>query len=365
MTEVYLVCAPETETELFRFLQGRAESPLSPQGALQCRALVECFRERRPDRVYASCQGSAWTAAEAIAALQGGEVEQVEALNELDLGAWDGCAAGNLAFDDAEMYRRFRDDLFRWGAAGAEDVEDAATRIETWVRQAVLGADGEAIVVVSHRYILRLLMTRLFGPEVSGEAAGQTTLWRLFGNGSVTRVAADGDTFFIVAENETDHVRAQRALEDFPEHREPDFDSTLYYQWLRAVEYGDLFADAVESVWEEAGQTGPFRRFDLIDDASRYETIVGYAEQIPAGFLQYGMRDGTIQILLSHPGARGVGIGPQLVGKAVMDARARGWDRLTITLPEQNPYRRFFENLGFESLGETKGGEAQYVKMIM
>jgi GNAT superfamily N-acetyltransferase len=138
----------------------------------------------------------------------------------------------------------------------------------------------------------------------------------------------------------------------------------MYFHPLPWLEYGEAMAEAVECVWQEAGEDRQFDKNILLEDAAVLPTIIGFVEYEPAGFLQFGMEPGRIALLCTHPGCRQAGLGAQLIGQAVIAARANGADRLYIALPEKNPYRQFFRDNGFTSAGQTQGGREIFEKHI-
>ena len=130
------------------------------------------------------------------------------------------------------------------------------------------------------------------------------------------------------------------------------------------MEYGAGMADAVECVWEEAGEDRPFDKDILLLDASFRTTIVGFLRYEPAGYLQLGMQPGRISLICAHPGCRRAGLGTQLIGQAIMLARASGCPSLSVSLSLSNPHREFFIANGFTPEGEQQEGREILVKDI-
>ena len=207
--------------------QGHLDSPLDPLGEEEARALAgRIVREYSgPLLVTSSPLERARATARILAdALEGDgrpvEVQLEPGLMEIGQGAWEGLTHAELARDDAARYAAWAESGGLQQPPGAEAVPDAASRAEGAVRRLLAdqeAAPGEALCLVSHGGILRLLAGRLVGlPD--------TEAWQLdVDNASLSvleRVERDGP-WRIKRWNDTAHLAEGRAADDRQREGEP------------------------------------------------------------------------------------------------------------------------------------------------
>ncbi len=181
---------------------------------------------------------------------------------------------------------------------------------------------------------------------------------------SVSVLAWDGESCHILLQDDTSHLGTKDDLAKEKVHARPDFDSNLCFFHLRYVEYGEMMADSLESVWDELSDPRPFNRDILLDDAGRLQTVVGHVEQTPAAFLQYGVTPGWVSLLCVAPACRNAGLGTQLLGQAILHTRSMGGDTLYIPISKKNQYRAFFLHRGFSAVDELDDGRELLAKDI-
>lgn len=353
MTNLYLIRAAEGEGALYRVAQGWLDTDLTPQGRRQAETLRERMTALPVDAVYTSDLYRARATAAPLCRAAGLTAHVREDLRELCLGAWEGKSWGNIAYEESRQLDQFHTAPHRWYAEGAEEPEHAAARLGAALREIAGRHEGGNVAVISHGYVIRLLLAELEGTPP--ERAHDKPVGR---NGSIAHIRAEGGALRLVSRDGTDHLPAE------PPKTAPDFDADMYLHRLRWVEYGPIMADAVSCVWEESGEDRPFDRERLLSDAAMFPTTVGYVEHDPAAFLQVGMDPSWITLICVHPGCRRAGLGAQLLGQAVLTARAKGEDYLYIALPPENPYRAFFLHHGFVPADETPEGREILEKSI-
>jgi broad specificity phosphatase PhoE len=142
---------------------GRRDEPLTETGRRQVEAAVHSLAGLALKGVYASPLARARIPAEALAARLDVPLSVNAALTEMDVGETE-----NLPF--AEMRRRFPDFLERWRGEGAftvrmpggESLEDVWQRLDAVV-STIERAGHDEIAVVSHNFVIRLLMCRWLG----------------------------------------------------------------------------------------------------------------------------------------------------------------------------------------------------------
>jgi broad specificity phosphatase PhoE len=156
---IYLVRHGETEWNVLRRMQGRQESPLTPRGERQARAmaglladLVACEAEGEW-RLVSSPLGRARQTAQAIGARLGLPVEIDERLAEIAFGDWEGLVRDDVAPQHPELFAS-REWLV--SPPGGETFEDVAGRVRSWLADQP-PEPGRRVIAVSHGVTGRIL----------------------------------------------------------------------------------------------------------------------------------------------------------------------------------------------------------------
>ena len=147
---------------------GREDAPLTELGLRQTSAAVERLAAEPPDRILTSPLTRAAAIARGLAERTGAPLEVREELTEMDVGETEG-----LPF--AEMRARFPEFIEAWRAPdpadvvmpGGESLAQVAARLEPLVGELHAFPDRSRVVVVSHNFVLRLLICRLLGLEIA------------------------------------------------------------------------------------------------------------------------------------------------------------------------------------------------------
>ena len=147
---------------------GRADPALTDRGLRQTAAAVEQLAGEPVDRILTSPLTRAATIARGLAERTGAPLSVREELTEMDVGETE-----HLPF--REMGERFPGFIEAWRAPdpsdvvmpGGESLAQVAARLEPLVAELLTLPDDIAAVVVSHNFVLRLLICRLLGLEIA------------------------------------------------------------------------------------------------------------------------------------------------------------------------------------------------------
>ncbi len=180
---------------------GRADAPLTERGLRQTAAAVERLAAAPVDRILTSPLTRAAAIARGLAERTGAPLDVREALIEMDVGETEG-----LPF--AEMRARFPAFLDAWRAPdpadalmpGGESLAQVAARLEPLAAELHAFPDDSAVTVVSHNFVIRLLICRLLGLEVAA--------FRAFGLGlaSVSTLSLRGGQASLRSLNDRCHL---------------------------------------------------------------------------------------------------------------------------------------------------------------
>lgn len=137
--------------------QGQGDAPLSGRGRDQARALARELVGEAPTRLLASDLARARETAEIVGQELGLAVELDPRLRELDVGAWSGLTAWEVARRWPLELARFRAGDLDLRAGGAESRRELRTRslaaLESWAQRS-----AGCMAVVTHAGLLRTLL---------------------------------------------------------------------------------------------------------------------------------------------------------------------------------------------------------------
>ncbi len=199
----------ETTWNLAGRYQGRMESALSGLGMQQAMALGHVFFERLrdgetvPARVVSSpmlrCTATATLPAQRL----GLTLETDARLIEIAHGTWDGRYREEIAANDPERFRAWREDPAHVAFDGGESLRGVLARWQSFARD--LAARDEDTLVVTHDAVVRCALLDLQGLPL--EDFWKTTVE----NAAYAVVERDGTGLRLVGECVTAHLAGVRA----------------------------------------------------------------------------------------------------------------------------------------------------------
>jgi broad specificity phosphatase PhoE len=122
----------------------------------------------QPNALFSSPLGRALATAKAIADTTGLEIRTLDTLREVCLGNWEGRTYHQIRHEDADNYRRWRDDPGSACPEG-ESHNDVLRRMQEAFDAIASSANGQSMraVVVSHGTAIRLGATALLGAPIA------------------------------------------------------------------------------------------------------------------------------------------------------------------------------------------------------
>jgi broad specificity phosphatase PhoE len=199
----------ETTWNLAGRYQGRMESALSGLGVRQGIALAAYFAHRLqagepvPERIVSSpllrCAATAAFTAQRL----GVSVETDERLIEIAHGTWDGRYRDELARNDPERMRRWREDPARAAFDGGETLAAVLDRWRSFARD--LARERRDTLVVTHDAVVRSALVDLQGRSLDDFWAMRVE------NAGFATVETDGERLRLIDACETQHLGALRA----------------------------------------------------------------------------------------------------------------------------------------------------------
>ncbi len=168
MITLYLVRHGETVYNLENRIQGHSDSPLTPLGVRQVKAVAGRLAGEKISAIYSSDLGRAVATAEAIAQPHGLAVMQTDLLREAYHGLVQGMTLAEFQSAYPEEFRLWRENSALHRPPGAETLEDVIKRCGVFldhVRER--HSDGEIIAAAVHGGSLRGVLCAALGQSVS------------------------------------------------------------------------------------------------------------------------------------------------------------------------------------------------------
>ena len=163
-TVVYLVRHAETEAGS-EVIVGRTDSDLSVTGIIQATKLCDAFAGRCITAVYTSPTGRAVKTTQVVIGSVMEDILEEPDLMELDYGAWENKSRSEVMLSD--LYQRWNDDPISNLPEKGEDPKEALKRIQRFLDKiSKTYKPGDAIIAVSHRTIIRLIVSKLIDGKI-------------------------------------------------------------------------------------------------------------------------------------------------------------------------------------------------------
>jgi len=209
MATIWLARHGETTWNLAGRYQGRLESALSGLGVRQGLALADYFFERLqrggsiPARIISSpllrCAATARFSAQRL----GVQLETDERLIEIAHGTWEGRYRDDLAREDPERYRSWREDPAHVAFDGGETLAEVLARWRAFASDAV--RETRDTLVVTHDAVVRCALLDLEGRPLDD-------FWKTHvENAAFAVVSSDGERLELREECYAEHLRELRA----------------------------------------------------------------------------------------------------------------------------------------------------------
>ena len=180
--KLFVVRHGETAWSRERRFTGAHDIPLAAAGVAQAEAIAHALAGEQLAAVYASPLDRTRTTADIIAKPHRLSVQIDSDLREMAFGRWEGRIREDVAREEPELWRTWREAPPALTAHGGETVSDVAARVDAFVARVGERHGGQSVVVVTHAVVIRLLVLGALGlgPErlwsVDASPAGITEL---------------------------------------------------------------------------------------------------------------------------------------------------------------------------------------------
>jgi broad specificity phosphatase PhoE len=169
---VYLIRHGETAWNREEVFRGRADIPLSPRGQQQAGLLAESLARQPIRTVCSSPLVRASETAKAVADRLGLPVVIDHRLVDMNFGEWEGKSLGEVQAEWPELHRTWTHEPAQFRAPGGESLADVLHRAWPVLEEMTAKHGDDAIALVSHRVVCKLLVCAALG-------VGEEGFWRL------------------------------------------------------------------------------------------------------------------------------------------------------------------------------------------
>ena len=322
MTKIYLIRHGEAEGNVFRRLQGRYDSMITPNGFRQIEALARRFEHIPVDAVYASDLTRTQLTSRAVWQPKHLPLHLEPRFREVGGGCWENLPFGWLEWSEPEKNDAFSHHPKSWHVEGSEPYEHYTGRFLTALDEVADAHEGQTVAIFSHGMVLRGSLQELFfGGDENAIAHCENT--------AVTCVTRENGKYTLEFLNDASHIT-------------PEISTLGRQMWWRGdgkKDFNMWFRDGTDAdrplleklnFQPEAGQK--IRISQLGGDAT--------------GAL--AVRENRLEFFGLLPEFRGLGLSAQLLGESVALARAGGYPVLTAgRLPEDPAAARLLQKYGF------------------
>lgn len=166
MTRIHFVRHGETDWNAAGKLQGRKNSELTALGREQADRLADRLLHYTFDRIISSSSKRAVQTAEILAKKLKLSVSQVDELQEINLGPWEGRLKIEIEREYPEDFNAFWQEPDRFALPGAETFGELQQRGIEAINRIVAEHQNSEILIVSHGAMIKSLLCRYAGRQL-------------------------------------------------------------------------------------------------------------------------------------------------------------------------------------------------------
>ena len=166
---IYLIRHGMAEGDEKRRYKGSLDVPLSQEGAGQVRRTAAFLKGSlgraglEPRALYCSRLKRAHLSADIIGQALGLKPQVKEPLRERDFGAWEGMTFDEIGHAYPDDFGAWAGDPLNFSPIGGESTLEVRDRVMPVVTEIGRGLDGDAVVVVAHGGVNRIVLAELMG----------------------------------------------------------------------------------------------------------------------------------------------------------------------------------------------------------
>ncbi|MBN1755937.1 histidine phosphatase family protein [bacterium] len=201
-TRLILVRHGETEWNRQGVFRGRTDLSLNENGFRQCQALAYELSTEGINAVYSGPLKRALQTAELLAEPHHIPVQIEEGLQNINLGEWQGLLKTEAAKKYPDQWQKWVEDTEHWQVQGAETLQDIRNRAIPAVHRITREHPDQVIALVTHRSVLKIIITTLLGLEKGG-------FWKVYLDNASYSILEyqEKNGFVLITLNRTCHLK--------------------------------------------------------------------------------------------------------------------------------------------------------------
>ena len=167
MTHIYLVRHGQTAWNKEEIFRGRSDVPLNETGLREAELAAEFFRGLEVRAIYSSPLLRASQTAGKIADVLSLRVEPLEGIIDMSFGVWEGRPLREVKASDGERYLQWQEEPHLLKLPGGESLDEVRERSMAALEAVIRRHSEEAVILVSHRVINKLILCAILGLDNS------------------------------------------------------------------------------------------------------------------------------------------------------------------------------------------------------
>jgi len=181
--------------------RGRAELALTPTGLAQADAVARRIAGQwKPAAVYTSTLQRCVATGAKIAAACGVTSSGLDGLTDIDYGTWQMRTHDEVKVEAPDAYRLWHEAPHLMRFPGGESLQDVVARSSDAVRLVLARHPGQAVVMVGHDSVNRIILMQLLDQPLSA-------YWKLAQDTcALNEIDIDGGTVLVRRINDTSHL---------------------------------------------------------------------------------------------------------------------------------------------------------------
>lgn len=147
--------------------RGQIDLDLDDVGLMQAQAIASRVGHWPVSHLFSSPLKRAWQTAQAVADLMGLQTQQLDGLNDINYGQWQGRTPAEVAAEQPALYHQWRTQPNLVIFPEGESLDQIRIRATTALEDLLAKYPGETMVVVSHKVVCKLLVLHVLGLDTS------------------------------------------------------------------------------------------------------------------------------------------------------------------------------------------------------
>jgi len=183
--------------------RGLVNIPLDERGLKEAELTASAIQKRfKVDAVYSSSVDRAMVTADKIASRFGLKAAADPGLLDVDYGSWTGLSFADAKANNPQLFEICMHRLSQFTAPGGDSVKDISARAMATARRLAKENDGRTIVIVTHTFIIRLIILGILGLSADN-------FWRIKQDTcAINVIEYDGESeYSLVCLNDAAHIR--------------------------------------------------------------------------------------------------------------------------------------------------------------